>query len=173
MFTFKKNNNIELTDEEKRMAKELNAVLEKKSQEIIAALTSENEEELSIRPEEQLACNIAMSLAEMTAERLDAVLLEMEPDLAKTVARRLERSEAETMVNMIQAIFLTNGLVCAAEDLDVLKECEAFDNTVYMYFQDELMDAEAFDSVRIEDMFEEYYRHDRGNLLRFPMEVMS
>ena len=155
------------------IAAELNEAIEKKRQEAVAALLTddEDEEEYSIRPEEQLACNIAIRLAEMTAERLDSVLLELNHELAKMLARRLALSEAETMVDMIQAVFLSNGLICAAEDLDILKECEVYDWTVYMAFQDELMDSEVFDSTRIEDMFEEYFGQQECKLLRFPVEV--
>ena len=125
------------------------------------------------RPEVQLAYDIAGQLAALTALKLDKVLIQTDPNVAKQLAKKLEDSDGETMVSMLQAIFLVNGMVGASEDLDILKFCERYDDTVYMFFQDEMLDTEIFDWCRIDEMFADYYEKKRRNLIRFPLEVTN
>lgn len=47
-------------------------------------------------------------------------------DIAKQVVRRLQASDAEAMVGMLQEMFLIKGMAHAAEELDLLKECEEY-----------------------------------------------
>jgi len=131
-----------------------------------------DDEEITLRPEEQLSCDIASHLAMLTAARLDDALLGTSPMVAKILVKKLEESDAEEMISMLHAIFLTSGMIGASESLDALRFCEKYDNVVYMHFQDELADAGAFDWYRIDDMFAEYYEEKFRNLRRLPVEVM-
>ena len=99
------------------------------------------EKKIPLKPELELIYDIASQLAAMTALKLDKVLIQTSPSVEKELARKLEDSDGETMVSMLQAIFLVNGMVGASEDLNALKLCKKYDDTVYMFFQDEILDA--------------------------------
>ena len=130
------------------------------------------EKKIPLKPELELIYDIASQLAAMTALKLDKVLIQTSPSVEKELARKLEDSDGETMVSMLQAIFLVNGMVGASEDLNALKLCKKYDDTVYMFFQDEILDTEIFDWCRIDEMFKNYYEKKRRNLLQFPLEVV-
>ena len=131
------------------------------------------DKKIPLQPEFQLIYDIASQLAAMTALKLDKVLIQTSPSVAKELARKLEDSDGETMVSMLQAIFLVNGMVGASEDLNALRLCKKYDDTVYMFFQDEILDTEIFDWCRIDEMFRNYYEKKRRNLLQFPLEVTN
>ena len=131
------------------------------------------DKKIPLRSEFQLIYDIASQLAAMTALKLDKVLIQTSPSVAKELVRKLEDSDGETMVSMLQAIFLVNGMVGASEDLNALRLCEKYDDTVYMFFQDEMLDTEIFDWCRIDEMFRNYYEKKRRNLLQFPLEVTN
>lgn len=143
-----------------------------KTQDVFYAEFSD-QDEITLRPEELLACDIASHLAMLTAARLDEALLGTNPMVAKILTKKLEESDAEEMISMLHAIFLTSGMINASEDLDALRFCEKYDNAIYMHFQDELTDADVFDWYRIEELFEEYFEEKRLKLIRFPVEVMK
>ena len=115
------------------------------------------DKKIPLQPEFQLIYDIASQLAAMTALKLDKVLIQTSPSVAKELARKLEDSDGETMVSTLQAIFLVNGMVGASEDLNALRLCKKYDDTVYMFFQDEILDTEIFDWCRIDEMFRNYY----------------
>ena len=121
------------------------------------------EKKIPLKPEFELIYDIAGQLAAMTALKLDKVLIQTDPNIAKRLAKELEDSDGETMVSMLKAIFLVYGMVGAAEDLEALRLCEKYDDTVYMYFQDEMLDTEIFDWYRIDEMFRNYYEKKRRN----------
>ena len=131
------------------------------------------DKKIPLQPEFQLIYDIASQLAAMTALKLDKVLIQTSPSVAKELVRKLEDSDGETMVSMLQAIFLVNGMVGASEDLNALRLCEKYDDTVYMFFQDEMLDTEIFDWCRIDEMFRNYYEKKRRNLIQFPLEVTN
>lgn len=131
------------------------------------------DKKIPLQPEFQLIYDIASQLAAMTALKLDKVLIQTSPSVAKELARKLEDSDGETMVSMLQAIFLVNGMVGASEDLNALRLCKKYDDTVYMFFQDEMLDTEIFDWCRIDEMFRNYYEKKRRNLIQFPLEVTN
>ena len=173
MITLKKINIDALNKKEKEMIKELGEAIEKKMKEAECESEDEDECEDGITPAEELSINIAVDLAQMIAERLDEVLLETSPDIAEKLIRRLEHSQPETMVCMIQSMFLMNGMTFEAEALDLLRNCEEFDDLAYSVFKDELFDSDLFDSVRIADLFEERFSGECAEIIRFPLEVIS
>ena len=131
------------------------------------------EKKISIKSEIQLVYDIASQLAAMTALKLDKVFIQTDPNVAKRLAKELEDSDGETMVSMLKAIFLVYGMVGASEDLNALRFCEKYDDSVYMFFQDEMLDTEIFDWYRIDEMFKNYYEKKRRNLILFPLEVTN
>ena len=63
-------------------------------------------------------------------------------DASLQFVARLDNSDSKTAVNMIQAVFLTHGMKHAAEELDILMDCEPYDDEVYNSFIDELFETE-------------------------------
>ena len=174
MFTFKKPNETGLTDEEKKMAQELNEAIEKHQQDEEDGLFDEFDEpekKHELSPAGRLAYNIADHLAEVTAERFSEMIDGMEMDIAKQIVRRLQASDAEALVGMLQEMFLVKGMVHAAEDLDILSECEEYEESIYWHFQDILSDQEVFEWFRIECMIDNCSRDDCSAVIRIPVEV--
>ena len=93
-------------------------------------------------PVEQLSTDIAAHLADVTAKRLHGILNGIRFDASLQLVARLDNSDSKTAVNMIQAVFLTHGMKHAAEELDILMDCEPYDDEVYNSFIDELFETE-------------------------------
>ena len=91
--------------------------------------------------------------------------------VAKQIVRRLQESDAEAMVGMLQEMFLIKGMVHAAEDLDILRECEAYEDCIYWIFQDELSDTELFEWFRMECVLESYCNDECTAMIRILLEV--
>ena len=64
------------------------------------------DKKIPLKPEVELAYDIASQLAVMTALKLDNVLIQTDPNVAKRLAKELEDGDGETMVSMLKAIFL-------------------------------------------------------------------
>ena len=175
MFNKQKDKKTGLTDEEKKMADVLNEAIEKKQQEKADEDPDEFKDEISIPdglpPEGRLAYNIADHLAEVTAERFSDMIDGMEMDIAKQIVRRLQANDAEALVGMLQEMFLLKGMVHAAEDLDILRDCEAFEESIYWRFQDTLSDQEVFTYFRVKNMIENCGEDGCSVEIRMPMEV--
>ena len=169
-----KNKEAEVNEEEKKMAQELNEAIERDEKKgAAAAATDEYPDCEDITPEDELSSGIAVHLAALTAERIDDMMDGMDLSVAKQIIIRLEKSEPETMVSMIQAMFLAKGMEHAAEDLDILADCGIYDETVYDIFQDELSDTELFDWFRIEYLLDGCRKKEEcSNMLKFPLEVV-
>ena len=82
----------------------------------------------------RLAYKIADNLAVATAERFSEMLDGTDMDTAKQIVRRLEESDAEAVAVMLQEMFLIKGMAYAAENLDILRDIEEFDETIYWRF---------------------------------------
>ena len=144
MFTFKKEKEEAMSEEEKKMAQELS---------------------------DALAYNIADHLAAVTAERFSDMIDGMDMDIAKQIVGRLQQSDAEALVGMLKAMFLVRGRVHAAEELDLLGECEEYAESVYWRFHDTLFGQEVFEWFRINHMIESCSREDCSAVIRIPLEV--
>ncbi len=68
----------------------------------------ETPDELS--PAGELAYNIADHLAEVTAERFSEMIDGLDMDIAKQIVRRLQASDAEALIGMLQEMFLIKGI---------------------------------------------------------------
>ena len=123
-------------------------VIEKALKEAIKNAEEENSEEAEkdreyrITPAEELTDSIADYLAHMTADRFGKVVRETGPAAVRQLILRIEHSESETVIKMLQAVFLSCGMTHAAEDLDILMLCEKHDSEVYNAFFDSLMETE-------------------------------
>ena len=151
MFTFKKEKEEAMSEEEKKMAQELGDAM--------------------LSPAEKLAYNIADHLAAVTAERFSDMIDGMDMDIAKQIVGRLQQSDAEALVGMLKAMFLVKGRVHAAEELDILGECEEYAESVYWRFHDTLFGQEVFEWFRIDHMIQNCSREDCSAVIRIPLEV--
>ena len=175
MFNKQKDKKTGLTDEEKKMADVLNEAIEKKQQEKADEDPDEFKDEISIPdglpPEGRLAYNIADHLAEVTAERFSDMIDGMDMDIVRQIIRRLQASDAEALVGMLQEMFLIKGMVHAAEELDILRACEEFEESIYWLFQDIMSDQEVFTYFRVKNMIEKCGEDGCSVEIRMPMEV--
>ena len=92
-------------------------------------------------------------------------------DIAKQIVGRLQQSDAEALVGMLKAMFLVKGRVHAAEELDLLGECEEYAESVYWRFHDTLFGQEVFEWFRIDHMIRNCSREDCSAVIRIPLEV--
>jgi len=95
----------------------------------------------------------------------------MDMDIAKQIVGRLQQSDAEALVGMLKAMFLVKGRVHAAEELDLLGECEEYAESVYWRFHDTLFGQEVFEWFRIDHMIQNCSREDCSAVIRIPLEV--
>lgn len=167
MFIVKKDKGVAMSEEEK-MEQELSAALEKNQQK---EDDIETFDELS--PAGKLAYNIADRLAEATAERFSEMIDGVDMDTAKQIVRRLQASDAEALVGMLQEMFLIKGMVHAAEELDLLKECEEYEESIYWRFQGTLSDQDVFEWFRINSMIENCGDEECSAVIRIPVREVD
>ena len=137
MFNIKKGKEEDIIEEEKKVAeklKELSAAADESEM--------EQPEHSQYSPVEQLSTDIAAHLANVTARRLYGIINDIPFDDSLQFVARLDNSDSKTAVNMIQAVFLSHGMKHAAEELDILMDCELYDDEVYNSFIDELFETE-------------------------------
>lgn len=167
MFIVKKDKGVALSEEEK-MKQELSMALEEHEQ---------NEDEVEtpdeLSPAGKLAYNIADHLAEVTAERFSEMIDGLDMDIAKQIVRRLQASDAEALVGMLQEMFLIKGMAHAAEELDLLKECEEYEESIYWRFQDTLSDQDVFEWFRINSMIENCGDEECSAVIRIPVREVD
>ena len=148
MFNIKKGKEEDIIEEEKKVAeklKELAAAADKEE------LAETDHEQMS--PVEQLSADIAAHLANNAACRMAGIIEEMDRKSVKQLVIRFENSDSRTLISMIQAIFLSHGMKNAAEELDVLEECEPFDREVFDGFADEFLGADEIDRYTVDAWF--------------------
>ena len=94
---------------------------------MLAETEDEDAEEFSFRPEERLACDITVCLAEMTAERLDSVGFHISPEEHEQLYKRIRLSGKRVRDYMAQAGITSKVVVVGNESLrkrieDMLKD---------------------------------------------------
>ena len=151
MFTFKKEKEEAMSEEEKKMAQELGDAIG--NLEEAGLFYEEIEDSVELSPAEKLAYNIADHLAAVTAERFSDMIDGMDMDIAKQIVGRLQQSDAEALVGMLKAMFLVKGRV------------------VYWRFHDTLFGQEVFEWFRIDHMIQNCSREDCSAVIRIPLEV--
>ena len=156
MFSIRKEKEVVMSDEEKKIAEELREAITKMENESDEDKASLKEETCDMRPQEEMSCDIAIHLAYMTESRFEDMIEGMEIDTIKQLVRRIENTEAEAAVKMLQTMFLARGMVDAAIDLDILKICADYDEDAYEFFVDVLYDSDVFDWFSVECLFDDY-----------------
>ena len=137
MFNIKRGKEEDINEEEKKIAEKLKELATAADKEEMGETDYEQ-----MSPVEQLSTDIAAHLADVTAKRLHGIINDIRFDASLQFVARLDNSDSKTAVNMIQAVFLTHGMKHAAEELDILMDCEPYDDEVYNSFIDELFETE-------------------------------
>ena len=171
MFNILKEKDTGITDEEKKIAEDLNEAISQGRNENDDA--GEDEEKSELSEAGRLAYNIADHLAEVTAERFSEMIDGLDMDIAKQIVRRLQASDADALVGMLQEMFLIKGMVHAAEELDLLKECEGYEESIYWRFQDTLSDQDVFEWFRINSMIENCGDEECSAVIRIPVREVD
>lgn len=111
-----------------------------------------------LSPIDDMSIQITGYLADLTSERFAEMADGMDADTIKQIIRRLNGADHETGVRMLQAMFLIRGMEYAAEDLDILSIIEDFDEGVYDFFIDDLIDTDFFEWFLTEICLENAYK---------------
>lgn len=109
---------------------------------------------------ELLCCDIAIHIAHKTAARFEDMADGMEMSTLKQIVRRIEDADPESVVPMLQTMFLARGMVDITEDLDMLELCSKYDEDTFFVFYDILFDTDIFDWFSIENMFDDFHSED-------------
>ena len=106
--------------------------------------------------------DIIIHIAEKTAERFEDMADTMEITTLKQLVRRLGSADLESVVPMLQTMFLAKGMVDAADELDILELCFRYDEEAYFLFYDVLFDTDIFDWFSIECLIDGVHIEDDG-----------
>ena len=106
-----KKDNIE---EEKKIAEKLNEAISKAEEEKADEDLADDE----LTPAEELSTDIAVRLADVTAQRFAEITGDANLCAIRQLVRRFETEGGRTVVSMLQAVFLSHGMKHAAEELD-------------------------------------------------------
>lgn len=143
-------------NEERRQAEELNREFYVIDPEEFA--DKDNNEYTPEDPEpEALMSKVIAFLAEKSADRFDYMADGMEMFILKEIVYRMEHTDPETALIMLQSMFMTKGLENAAVDLDILNIFSEYDADVYETFIDELFDTEIFNQFLVSNWLDEAF----------------
>lgn len=96
-------------------------------------------------------------LAEKSADRFDYMADGMEMIVLKEIVYRMEHTDPETALVMLQSMFMAKGLESAAVDLDILNVFSEYDADTYETFIDELFDTEIFNQFLVSNWLDEAF----------------
>ncbi len=143
-------------NEERRQAEELNREFYVIDPEELADKVNNEHTPEDSEPEALMSKVIAF-LAEKSADRFDYMADGMEMFVLKEIVYRMEHTDPETAVIMLQSMFMTKGLENAAVDLDILNIFSEYDADVYENFIDELFDTEIFNQFLVSNWLDEAF----------------
>lgn len=126
----------------------MNAIAEKLKGEVVV-IDHEGETET-------LSLDIINRIAEKTAESFEEMADGMEMATLKQLVSRLVSADMESVVPMLQSMFLAIGMADAADELDMLELCFRYDEETYFIFYDILFDTDIFDWFSIECLFDDF-----------------
>ena len=154
------------TEEEKKIAEKLKEAISQ-AEETAIALDEEAMKEMDYfqhSPEEQLSMDIASHIADNAARRVGEILGDVDYDIARQLVIRFDTSDSKTAVSMIQAVLLSHGMKHAAEELDILADCERFDGEVYDAFFDDFFESDIIADYCVEAWLMESASDDEGEV---------
>lgn len=143
-------------NEGKRQAEELNREFYVIDPEEFADKVGHEFTQEDPEPESPMSKVIAF-LAEKSADRFDYMADGMEMIVLKEIVYRIEHTDPETAVVMLQSMFMAKGLEAAAVDLDILNVFSEYDADTYETFIDELFDTEIFNQFLVSNWLDEAF----------------
>lgn len=132
-------------DEEREEADRLNKEFYEADQNQPKTENAEPEDDMELTPVEELSCRITDQLAFKTADRFADMVDGKAMDMIRQIIRHLDRTDSETAVGMLQAMFLLNGNADYAKELDIINLCAMYNECAYDDFIYELFDTTEFD----------------------------
>ena len=98
----------------------------------------------------EMTFDIAATLAYQMSDRFMRIAKRLEMESVKAIVYVLEHLDTEQAVAALQAIFYSHGMVEAAQEMELLDICSAYDEGVYDYFIDEFMGTDEMDWFLVE-----------------------
>ena len=98
----------------------------------------------------EMTFDIAATLAYQMSDRFMRIAKRLEMESVKAVIYVLEHLDTEQATAALQAIFYSHGMVEAAQEMELLDICRAYDEGVYDYFIDEFMGTDEMDWFLVE-----------------------
>ena len=98
----------------------------------------------------EMAFDIAATLAYQMSDRFMRIARKLEMESVKAIIYVLEHLDTEQATAALQAIFYSHGMVEAAQEMELLDICSAYDEGVYDYFIDEFMGTDEMDWFLVE-----------------------
>ena len=89
--------------------------------------------------------DIVTHIAEMTSEKLDDIMTDIETPAAHALLLTLEKAEPEAMYEILRLLFMISGNSTMTDCLDILAIIAKNENKVYGRFKREFMDADEMD----------------------------
>ena len=108
--------------------------------------------------EEKLALDLCSFLAEKTADRFECMIAAMDEEKVGLIIGRIYDSKPETMIKVLQALFISNDYYEAAEDLEILDICNRQVDCSTLCFVDEFLSSDVMDRLLTERSIEELFR---------------
>jgi len=98
----------------------------------------------------EMTFDIAATLAYQMSDRFMRIARKLEMESVKAIIYVLEHLDTEQATAALQAIFYSHGMVEAAQEMELLDICSAYDEGVYDYFIDEFMGTDEMDWFLVE-----------------------
>ena len=98
----------------------------------------------------EMTFDIAATLAYQMSDRFMRIAKRLEMESVKAVIYVLEHLDTEQATAALQVIFYSHGMVEAAQAMELLDICSAYDEGVYDYFIDEFMGTDEMDWFLVE-----------------------
>ena len=94
---------------------------------------------------EDLSAYIAEFLADSAANSFKEVMNNLSEEKAAAIAGLISYADSESLVKILQTIFIMADMRYAAKQLDLLEFCYSYDESAYYYFEDEFYDNEVLE----------------------------
>ena len=94
---------------------------------------------------EDLSAYIAEFLADSAANSFKEAMSNLPDEKADDIAGLISYADSESLVKILQTIFIMADMRYAAKQLDLLEFCYSYDESAYYYFEDEFYDNEVLE----------------------------
>lgn len=88
---------------------------------------------------------IVSHIAEMAADELDGIIMDIDDSMASAIIMALDESEPDDMLISLRMLFLVGGKKAMANCLDILEILKESDEEVYERFKDSFLSTDEMD----------------------------